>query len=141
MVVFGGDQVQADNYNRLLYRDGKGLLPAPVGPIVGDPSKTESSFTFDPLGFRHPIVADFDGQPPTVQASLTNVKTFRYHRLKVPKDSAAAVALAFDNGDPAVVEAPRHRGRVIQVATSADRDWTSWPLHQSYPPVMEQMIL
>ena len=29
----------------------------------------------------------------------------------------------------------------MQVATSADRDWTSWPLHQSYPPVMEQIIL
>ncbi len=31
VVVFGGDQVVADNYNRLLYADGKGLLPASVG--------------------------------------------------------------------------------------------------------------
>ena len=50
------------------------------------------------------------------------------------------MALAFDNGDPAVIEAPRDRGTVIQVATSADAGWTTWPLHPSYPPVMEQII-
>ena len=31
VVVFGGDQVIPDNYNRLLYADGKGLLPAAIG--------------------------------------------------------------------------------------------------------------
>ena len=36
---------------------------------------------------------------------------------------------------------PRHRGTVIQVATSADAGWTTWPLHPSYPPVMEQIVL
>ena len=36
VVVFGGDQVVADNYNRLLFADGKGLLPASIGPSVGD---------------------------------------------------------------------------------------------------------
>ena len=35
-MIFGGDQVIAENYNRLLYADGKGLLPAAIGPIVGD---------------------------------------------------------------------------------------------------------
>lgn len=141
LVVFDGDQVQPDNYNRVLYRDGKGILPAQVGAVVGDPNKPDAFFTFDALKFKHPIVSEYDGQPPSVQSSLTNVKTFRFHRLKVPKDSDATVALAFDNGDPAVVEAPRHRGRVVQVATSADREWTSWPLHLSFPPVMEQVVL
>jgi hypothetical protein len=51
------------------------------------------------------------------------------------------VALAFDNGDPAVIEAARHRGTVLQVATSADSEWTTWPLHPSYPPVMEAVVL
>ena len=30
---------------------------------------------------------------------------------------------------------------MIQVATSADAGWTTWPLHPSYPPIMEQIIL
>ena len=108
---------------------------------MGDPAKAESGFLFDPRNYRHPIVSDFDGQPARVQASLTGVKTFRYLKLVSPKGTTAQVALAFDKGDPAVIEVPRHRGRVVQVATSADRDWTSWPLHQSFPPVMEQIVL
>ena len=42
VVVFGGDQVVPDNYNRLLHADGKGLLPAAIGPSVGDASKKQS---------------------------------------------------------------------------------------------------
>lgn len=141
VVVFGGGQVSADNYNRLLHAEGKGLLPAAVGPTVGDASKKEASFGFDPLGFRHPIVADFAGASDPVQAGLTGSKTWQFHKLKLPRGGSARVALAFDNGDPAVIEAARHRGTVLQVATSADSEWTTWPLHPSYPPVMEAVVL
>ena len=140
VVFFGGDQVVRDNYNRLLYADGKGLLPAAIGPDVGDASKKESAFGFNPLGYRHPIVEPFANEPDAVVAGLTGVKTWQFHKLTVPPGSPAKVALAFDNGDPAVVEMPRYRGTVIQVATSADAGWTNWPAHASYPPVMEQVI-
>jgi von Willebrand factor type A domain/Aerotolerance regulator N-terminal len=141
VVVFGGDQVVADNYNRLLHADGKGLLPASVGATIGDASKKQAAFGFNPLGYRHPIVASFAGESDQVTAGLTAVKTWQFHKLKIPAGSQARVALAFDNGDPAVIEAPRHRGTVIQIATSADSGWTTWPLHPSFPPVMEQVVL
>jgi hypothetical protein len=140
VVVFGGDQVVPDNYNRLLYANGKGLLPAEIGPTVGNPEKKETPFQFKTLGFRHAIVRDFAGAAEPVVASLSGVNTGRFHKLKLPANSTAEVALAFENDDPAVIEAPRHRGTVIQIATSADRDWTTWPLHKSYPPVMEKII-
>ena len=92
-------------------------------------------------GYRHPIVAEFAGEPTRSIAGPDRAKTWQFHKLKLPDGSQAKVALAFDNGDPAVIEAPRHRGTVIQVATSADAGWTTWPLHQSYPPVMEQIVL
>lgn len=141
LVVFGGDQVIPDNYNRLLYADGEGILPASLGPSVGDAAKKEAAFGFDPLGFRHPIVAPYADSGDKVIAGLTGTKTWQFHKLSIPRGSEAKVALAFDNGDPAVVERPRYRGTVIQVATSADSGWTTWPLHPSFPPVMRQMIL
>jgi hypothetical protein len=141
LVVFGGDQVIPDNYNRLLYAEGKGLLPAALGPPVGDAAKKETAFGFNPLGYRHPLVAEFRNEADAVQASLTRALTWQYHKLVLPKDSSAQVALAFETGDPAVIEAPRSRGKVILVATSADAGWTTWPLHNSYPPVMEQIML
>jgi von Willebrand factor type A domain/Aerotolerance regulator N-terminal len=140
VVCFGGDQVLADNYNRFLYADGKGILPAMVGPSVGDAAKKEASFSFNPLDYRHPIVDAFDGATDQVKAGLTGARTWQFHKLKLPPDSPARVALAFDNGDPAVIETRHARGTVIQVATSADAGWTTWPLHPSYPPVMERII-
>jgi hypothetical protein len=142
VVVFGGDQVVRDNYNRLLYADGKGILPAAIGPNVGNAAKkNEASFGFQTLGYRHPIIEEFASESDKVQASLTGARTWEFHKLLLPKGSAAKVALGFDNGDPAIIEAPRHRGTVIQVATSADAGWTTWPLHKSYPPVMTNLVL
>jgi hypothetical protein len=140
VVVFGGDQVVADNYNRLLYEDGKGILPAALGPTIGDAARKEASFGFNPLDYRHPIVDEFDGESDEVKASLTGTRTWQFHKLRLPRNSPAQVALAFDNGDPAVIETRRYRGTVIQIATSADTGWNTWPLHRSYPPVMEKMI-
>ena len=50
-------------------------------------------------------------------------------------------ACGLTRGDPAVVEARRHRGTVILVATSADTGWTTWPIHKSYAPVMQEIVL
>jgi hypothetical protein len=141
VVIFGGDQVVPENYNRLLFADGKGLLPASIGATMGDAEKKQSAFEFNPLGFSHPIVRQFLGADAPVIAGLVYAKTYRYQKLALPNGSTAKVALAFNSGDPAVVEVPRHRGRVIQVATTADAGWTSWPLHPSYVPVMEQIVL
>lgn len=141
VIVFGGDQVMPENYNRLLYADGKGILPASVGAAVGDASRKESAFGLNPLEYRHPLVSEFRGESNAVLTGLTRAITWQYHKLTLPRDSNAQVALAFESGDPAVIEAPRHRGRVIQVATSADTGWTTWPLHNSYPPVMQRMVL
>lgn len=140
LVVFTGNQSQPDNYNRALTADGRALLPAQVGAAIGDPDNRENPFLFDTLGLAHPIVNDFLGQPDPVLASLTNVKTYRYHRLTVPRDSGTRVALALGT-DPLIVEGRHGRGRVFLIATSADRDWTDWPIHQSYPPVMEKIVL
>lgn len=141
VIVFGGDQVNAENYNRWLYRDGEGLLPASVGPSVGNAAKKEAAFHFNPLGYRHPLISVYQGAGGPVTAGLTGSLIWQYHKLTIAKDSKAAVAMSFENNDPAVIEAPWHRGTVILLATSADTAWTTWPLHKSYPPVMEQLVL
>jgi hypothetical protein len=141
VIIFGGDQVDAENYNRRLYQDGQGLLPARFGPSVGDAKKKEAAFRFNPKEYRHPLIAEFQGAGGPVTAGLTSALTWQYHKLLLPKETKASVAIAFENDDPAVIEAPRHRGTVFVVATSADTGWSTWPIHKSYPPIMEQMVL
>jgi len=142
VVVFGGDAVVAENYNAMLFKEGQGILPASVESTIGDARTKQGAFEFDAKDFKHPIVNPFQGAPANVIAGLTGAKTWQYEKLKIPDNgSQAKVALFFNSGDPAIIESPRFRGRVIQVATSADVGWTTWPLHQSYPPIMEQIVL
>lgn len=142
LIVFGGDQLIADRYNELLFSDGRGMLPASYGVVMGgDPAVDQAGAAFDPLEFRHPLVAPYAGTPDLVLAGLTGVRTWKRHELILPELSPSTVALGFDDGRPAIVQGRRHRGLVLQVATSADADWTSWPLHPSYPPLIEAMAL
>lgn len=141
LVVFLGDKAIAENYNRVLYRDGDGPLPAKIGDPVGNASDpARSSFRFDPLDFAHPIVRDYKGNTENVLAGLTGVKVLQYAKLVPARDTTATVALALETGDPAVIEKPWGRGFVYLVATTADAAWTDWPLHPSFPPVMQQIL-
>lgn len=142
LIVFGGNRIVADSYNRLTYREDTPLLPAAFGAVVGsEPTPADPGAPFDLLGFKHPIVSAYAGATDLVLAGLTAVRTWRHYSLTLPADSSAVIAMKYADGSPAVIEARRGRGLVLQMASTADADWTSWPLHPSYPPVMEQVVL
>lgn len=134
LVFFLGDRVIADRYNRELGggAGGAALLPARLEGIV-----KESQYRLDPLDYRHPIVQPFRGQE---RAGLLTSPVEAWFRLSVPEESPAKVALALSNGDPLVVEAPVHQGRVILVATSADTSWTKMPMWPSYVPLIQELL-
>lgn len=135
LVIFLGDQARADNYNRQLggEADGVGLLPAVIGRRVGP--KQQSPYLFNPLNYRHPIVAAFRGRD---RAGLVTAPTQNY--IKLEPDESSKVALGFSSGDPAVVERQVGEGRSILVATSADASWTAWPLFPSYVPIVQELV-
>lgn len=133
-----GSQVKPRNYNQVLYRDGKGLLPARLGERVGNAERKEQTFDFDPGDFSHPIVRPFQGNP---NAGLEATKTFEYFQAVPAPNKPARVALRFDTGDPAIVESPVGRGRVILVTTSVDRDWSTWAVWgHSLVPLMHETV-
>ena len=133
-----GDQVRADNYNQTLFKDKQPILPARLIERVGDAKKKDAVFEFDAGDFSHPIVRPFQGNPG---AGLELTKTFAYFKTEVPEDRGARVALRFDNGDPAIVDAPYGRGRAILVTTSVDREWSTWAVWgHSLIPLMHETV-
>jgi hypothetical protein len=135
LIWFLGDQVQADSYNRRLTgrsSEGAKLLPVTLGDL-----SAVGQYRFDPLNYQHPLLAAFRDQE---QGGLLTTLVTRYIKLEMPPDSAAKVALAFDSGDPAIVEEPIARGRSIVVATSADTTWSAMPLWPSFPPLVHEML-
>lgn len=142
LVVFLGNEVQVENYNQLLIDEQRSpLLPARLDRIV-----PAGNYLFDPLEYRHPIVAPFRGFP---KSGLLTTPVWKYVRATPLEGSH--VALAFNNGDPAVVEGQVGRGRCILVATAASPDavdrntdpptpWTALATWPSFPPLIHEIL-
>ncbi|MEX2172980.1 MAG: hypothetical protein WD872_01375, partial [Pirellulaceae bacterium] len=143
LIVFLGDQVQAESYNRQLAASdpAERILPATLGEVVN-----EAQYRLNPLEYRHPVVAPFRGHEAS---GLVTTPIWKY--IKLTPFAESEVALAFDNGDPLLVESRIGRGRSILFATAASPDsldrsttpptpWTalsSWP---SFPPLVQEML-
>jgi hypothetical protein len=142
LVFFLGDQVQSENYNQELASDdaAKRVLPAKLGE-VSKALATGAAYQFDPLSFRHPIVAPFEGFK---NAGLATTPIWKYIELKPFPE--AKTALAFRGGDPAIVEEKLHAGRSILVATAASplsqdprAPWTEFSSWPSFIPLVQEM--
>lgn len=132
-----GDQIRPENYNRVLYRGGNGILPAELGDPVRSEGTSEDVFGFDPDDLRHPIVRPFEGNPGT---GLEAATVLNYSRTGVPEESRSEVVLRYSSGDPAIWETPVGRGRSVLVTTSVDASWAAWPIQPSFPPIMHEIV-
>ena len=66
-----GDQVDPELYNRILYRDGKGLLPAKLGELATAPEGT-IGIPLGEVNVAHPAMRRFrDPQVPYFEGVLT----------------------------------------------------------------------
>lgn len=137
LVVCLGAQVRPDNYNLVLSDRGEALLPGRLGNRVGNAQEPQRAFEFDTADLSHRIVNPFEGNPG---AGLETALTFEYFKIELSEQQIARVVLQFTTGDPAIVESPFGRGRVVLVATSADVTWGTWPIQKSFPPIVHEMV-
>ena len=139
LVFFLGDQVQPESYNRFLGgADDQGLrlLPAQLGRLHEGTDPAEKFF-LDPQGYKHPILAPFEGNPA---AGLVEATVEKFYELKLPPDTKARTVLGVKGQGPLIVEESIHRGRCVLVATSADRSWTPLPFLPSYVPIVHEVL-
>ncbi len=165
IVVFLGDQVDADLYNGALYRDGAGWLPAklteivraaqPVHLIVSDrlhPALRGVSRADDPLGlgqvpfFQYfavaPFVPSVPGEDIAAASKKSDTQPDGVTPRAEPRSGGTRVVVRFNNADehPAVLERPVGEGRVILFTSSADKEWNLWPDHPTYLPVIMELM-
>ena len=140
-----------DLYNRLLYADGEGMLPGPLTGIrtADGPDDTGFRLAADESMYRRPPLAAFADD--NARAGLTGVPFRRYVRLDAAVDGPGRRVLSFvpasasehpeiDGPEPAVVERPRHRGRVVVYTSTFNADWTDWPVLPSYLPFAHELL-
>jgi hypothetical protein len=144
LVFFLGNRVLADRYNEELGGGRDRLLPVVLEqPVAG------SKYSFEPLGYRHPIVAEFRGNEG---AGLLQTFIAQYFRMRLAdaQNSQAQVALGFGtDNDPAIVTEQIERGRVTVVAVPASFEsvvagsgypWTVMPAMPSFQPIVQEIL-
>ncbi|MGC3999887.1 MAG: BatA domain-containing protein [Anaeromyxobacter sp.] len=136
-----GDQVDPETYSRELAT----VLPMALhvekstGAPGGGASGTAHPARFAELDWNHPALSVFGGE---AREGLLGTRTFRYVLARPGRGGAEGpaprVLAAFDDGAPALVEGRRGKGRVLLFTSSADRDWTDWPIRTSFLPAMQR---
>jgi len=128
VAIFMGPNVVTDAYNETLYRDGEGLLPAPLGPpkLLRRPLKTDEA-DFDVID--HPAVAWFKkirNRSRVLIQQYISVKDWS------PQDDPATQVIAkLRNGDPLMIERRLGRGRVIAFHSTLSPQWNGLVLDPS----------
>lgn len=154
--IFLGDQVDAEVYNRILFRDGKGLLPARLGEMVSAPADS-AGFAFGTPDPSHPALKRFrDAQISYFQGAAAG-HFFAAEPASIaatapasrPNGGDAGVAIgparvlmrfSDSDGHPALIERTYGAGRVLLITTSVDREWTNLPERPVYVVFAMEML-
>jgi hypothetical protein len=128
LMIFAGEQVDPSMYNDRLFKKGTGLLPARIDRVTDGPVKglLVEAFGDSPLGPMAKLAP----------AALSKIATRRFLELDTtgkPIEGVRVLARWNDpEGHPAIIEKRVGRGRVLLWTTTADREWTDWPVDPTY---------
>ena len=139
LLVFAGESVNIDRYNRLGHAAGEGVLPGRLKPAEGGLASADSAQ--DELGFAagdltHPVIADFAGMPAS---GLFAARVRRRMPIKL-EAATAEVVLRYANTEPAIVICRRGAGRCCFVTTTADMAWNNLPAKGDYVSLMMNLV-
>jgi len=136
LLIFLGENVDHDGYNRTLFQEGRGLLPARLGGVRGDPRKQTFISPAVPPDTRHPLLGQFSRQRAS---HLNTLQFYQYDMLEPPESDDVCVVFSFENGSPALVEKSFGTGTVLLFAFTANDAWTDFPRRPGYLLLMQEV--
>ncbi len=110
VVVFGGDAVVAENYNRLLYRDGDGILPAVDRGHRRRRRGQAGGVRVRRQGLQAPDRQPVPGGAGQRHRRLDGAKTWQYQKLKLPDRRQVARRRSPSPSTPATRRSSRFPG-------------------------------
>lgn len=147
VVWFMGEQVQRENYNSTLVP--RGLLP---GPLAQRQTGNEFTFLFNPTGNNHPLLGAFANLE---NSGLGTARVFTYWQVSPKPELRVERVLTFagkgastqptardiESNDPAITLHQLGDGRVVFFASSADAEWTSFPVKPAYVALIHEIVV
>ena len=160
VVISLGPRVDLEAYNRLVYRNGDGILPARlIGRQSAPPKSYFNLFAgSDDKDYKDPPLNAFTDIRD--RETLRSARFHEYVRAELAPGGRARKILSFlpeastasassqergnvsplPAGDPALVEWARYRGRVVLFTSTINMDWTTWPVSPSFPALMQELL-
>ncbi|HSA27482.1 MAG TPA: BatA domain-containing protein [Phycisphaerae bacterium] len=144
LAVFLGDQVDGDSYNRVLYRDGTGLLPAKLGELVTTVAD-QPGVPVGELDAGHSVVRPLargnvdlfvgaqvfqfvacepaTSSQPTPDTAVADRPATMPGSDLLPGPARVLIRLADADRHPLLMERPFGTGRVLLCTSTADKEW------------------
>ncbi|HEY3861466.1 MAG TPA: BatA domain-containing protein [Verrucomicrobiae bacterium] len=122
------------------------LTGADSGPTLAgllgwpDAQVTEAGGDFGLLGsidFQHPIFAPFDD--PRF-SDFSQIHFWKRRRWEIPASAQARVLARFDDGSPALAQAPVKKGNLLVLASGWSPADSQLAVSSKFPPLMETML-
>lgn len=144
--IFVGDRVDPSLYMRDMWKKGKGLLPCPLGELIGSGDPEKSFRLASPQG-KDPLTQVFAGEARFFLRGIRFWRAFDVPNFdpesfeKDGKSRKPSVVMSYDNDrkTPAIVSRIYGRGRVLLFNLTADLEWNNWAKNPSYL-IMAQQI-
>ncbi len=139
--IFVGPKVTQSlyNYNKYLYKEGKGLLPAKLSKLIsvvmGEGSK-------GPVFFRPGTSTHAAMQELSHQGGYEDCLYLRYIQFEASKGGKVPgeVVASLSDGTPTMLEHPLGRGKVLISNSTAGTEWNYLPATETFPVMVQEML-
>lgn len=99
--------------------------------------KPASYAMFGEIDFRHPVFAPF--ADPRF-SDFTKIRFWKYRKLDAASLHGASILAKFDSGDPALVETPVGRGRLVVLASGWTPEESQLAVSSKFPPLLAAIL-
>jgi hypothetical protein len=142
LIIFPGDKVNPDVYNKQFFAVPgpmkERLVGANLSPPSGDAQKFDTFVQFTSIDFAHPVLAVFDDRESRY---LTTANFYRRFPIVLEEGRADCWPLTrFSPKEPALVEGRFRDGKVLLAAFPASSKWTNLPLKPEFVPLVLRMV-
>lgn len=149
LLIYMGESINKENYNTLLLP--RKLMPGPLVKLMSaGTDQRPFRFNFKPNAVQSDYLESFRGMENS-GLDLVNVRS--YWQLDLAQGSEVQPILKYmptgvdpgkqdpgAPGDPAITAHTLGLGRVVWISTTANDDWTDFPAHYSYAPLMQELL-
>jgi hypothetical protein len=128
---FLGPKASPFEYNKYLFKDGRGVLPAKLAD-ASTAAQPGSHLVY--TGAQSPVFASLQGS-----AGKTDAQFMNFIKL-TPAEGSTSVLASLSTGEPVFVRRDFGRGQAVLACATAGPEWTLLPALPEYPILVQEML-